>query len=114
MDTAELTKRALMVAEQYDSLEYMSAAGGFAPRDDERPFESDVGRYMVITHTDGGADGWVDFYTSLAAVEAKIRDCITDEWGVVAVHDLCEDDYEEPMAINYVVSLQVKCPISHG
>lgn len=45
-------------------------------------------RYMIITSTDGGEDGWIDLKETINEAEKLVRGLLNDEWGLVGVWDL--------------------------
>ena len=45
-------------------------------------------RYMVVTSTDDGGDGWADFIGTMSEVEKLVHGLLSDEWGLVGVWDL--------------------------
>ncbi len=73
----------------------MSGSGDFRPGDEEHPFEEEIDRYMVYTHTDGGDDGWIDFYSTIDSASEAIKALIHDEWGFGAAYDLDADRYSD-------------------
>lgn len=92
MTTKELTKRALKVCKGLN-LSYMMDGESYAPGGDV-PFDEDPQRFMVFNQTDGGDDGWVDFYPTPMAVARAVAQFVEDEWGLTAIYDLEADDYE--------------------
>lgn len=64
-------------------------------------------RYMIITSTDGGEDGWVDMKDTIGEVEDLVRGLVTDEWGLAGVWDL-DQVSEQPFAVE--LSVRVTYP----
>ena len=55
-------------------------------------------RYLIVTTTDGGEDGWIDLRDNLREVEQLLRGLFEDEWGLVGCWDL-DRVGEEPLAV---------------
>jgi len=55
-------------------------------------------RYLVVTTTDGGEDGWIDLKDNIREVEQFLRGLFEDEWGLVGCWDL-DRVSEEPLAV---------------
>lgn len=64
-------------------------------------------RYMIITSTDGGEDGWVDMKDTIGEVEELVRGLLTDEWGLIGVWDL-DHVSEQPLTVE--LSVRVTYP----
>ncbi len=64
-------------------------------------------RYLVVTATDGGEDGWIDMKDNIHGVEQFLRGLFEDEWGLVGVWDL-DRVGEEPLAVE--LSVRVAYP----
>jgi hypothetical protein len=45
-------------------------------------------RYLIVTATDGGEDGWIDLKDNIREVEDLLRGLLTDEWGLLGTWDL--------------------------
>ena len=59
---------------------------------------------MVITGTDDGEDGWVDFEDSAEGVGEIIRGLVHDEWGLSDAWDLDRESLE-PLRVTVTVSI---------
>lgn len=64
-------------------------------------------RYLVLTTTDGGEDGWVDLKDTIGEVEEFVRGLVEDEWGLVGCWDL-DRVSEKPLAVE--LSVRVSYP----
>ena len=63
-------------------------------------------RYMVVTATDDGEDGWVDLEDTIEAVEERVRGLLHDEWGLVGVFSL-DLDREDPTPLKLTVTVGI-------
>jgi hypothetical protein len=63
-------------------------------------------RYMVVTSTDGGEDGWVEFEETVPAVEDRVNRLLGEEWGLAGVWDLDgEGDDLAPLPVTIIVQI---------
>lgn len=86
-------------------LEYMDDCS--LGRRDDGGDQTAMKRYLVVTTTDGGEDGWVDMKDCIHEVEQLVRGLFQDEWGLVGVWDL-DRVGEEPLAVG--LSVRVSYP----
>jgi hypothetical protein len=65
-----------------------------------------VRRYMIVTSTEGGEDGWIEFKKTPAEVRELLEGLLTDEWGLVGVWDLGDMD-GQPVQLSVVPRIDV-------
>ena len=89
--------------ELWPSLAYMDDCPLGTEDDDGKPRA--MRRFMVVTSTDGGDDGWLDFEDEVSPVEGRIGGLVRDEWSLTGVWDLNRDDLE-PLKVTVSIDME--------
>ena len=105
--SADRLSRARRIAEEHDlwgRLAYMDSCP-LGCREGGGDLDA-VRRYMVVTNTDGGEDGWVEFEETVPAVEDRVNRLLGEEWGLAGVWDLDgEGDDLAPLPVTIIVQI---------
>lgn len=97
--TERLSHAREIVARRDISLAYM-IDDPLSP-DDDGP----IGRYMLVTQTDGFEDCWLEFIDSVDEALQKVEHLLVDEWGYAGLYDLDSNSYLDPLRLRVQISI---------
>jgi hypothetical protein len=69
------------------------------------PADEPVHRFLLITHTDGFEDCWLELIGSVDEVLQKIEHLLVDEWGYAGLYDLDSNSYLDPLRLRVQISI---------